>query len=71
MSSEAAVSSMDPLIRAIISIGVLVFLAKLFANIASTMKLPHGARGNHSWNALWPLLSQRRDKNLRRNAGST
>jgi len=40
MTPEAAVSSMDPLIRAIISIGVLVFLAKLFANIASTMKLP-------------------------------
>ena len=39
MIPEAATSSMDPLVRAIISIGVLVFISKLFANIASTMKL--------------------------------
>jgi len=33
-------SSMDPILRAVVTIGVLVFFAKIFASIFSSMKLP-------------------------------
>ena len=36
----AAISSMDPILRAIVTIGVLVFFAKIFASVFSSMKLP-------------------------------
>ena len=40
MVEAAAVSAMDPLLRAIVTIGVLVFFAKLFSGIFSGFKLP-------------------------------
>ena len=36
----AAASSMDPILRAVVTIGVLVFFAKIFASVFSSMKLP-------------------------------
>lgn len=40
MNVEAAVSSMDPVMRAIVTISVLVFFAKVFGGIFSSFKLP-------------------------------
>lgn len=40
MEAVAVEATMDPLVRAIISIGVLVFVAKTFANIFASLKLP-------------------------------
>ncbi|MCD6313024.1 MAG: cation:proton antiporter, partial [Thaumarchaeota archaeon] len=36
----AAISSMDPILRAVVTIGVLVFFAKIFASVFSSMRLP-------------------------------
>ena len=40
MVEAAAVSAMDPILRAIVTIGVLVFFAKLFSGIFSGLKMP-------------------------------
>jgi len=40
ISAEAAVSSMDPVLRAIVTISVLIFFAKIFASVFSGFKLP-------------------------------
>ncbi|HDD66349.1 MAG TPA: cation:proton antiporter, partial [Nitrososphaeria archaeon] len=39
-AAVAAVSSMDPILRAVVTIGVLVFFAKIFASVFSSMRLP-------------------------------
>ena len=40
LESALAASSMDPVLRAIVTIGVLVFFAKVFASMFSSLKLP-------------------------------
>jgi len=40
VESAAVASSMDPILRAIVTVGVLVFFAKILASVFSSMKLP-------------------------------
>ena len=40
MAAEAVISGMDPIMRAIVTISVLIFFAKIFASVFSSLRLP-------------------------------
>ena len=40
MAAEAVISGMDPIMRAIVTIRVLIFFAKIFASVFSSLRLP-------------------------------